>query len=100
MGDKFRSASAAVLRADPFGRTVLARLNDKNNKPDLPPIVIEDQNGGVLAQYDIHRQAIVLDRQGVMDSVVGTVPPQQRVALRKSISTRVPPNSSMRATVA
>jgi len=88
VGNKFRAASETVISADPLGKKVLARLNGKNNKPDLPPIVIEDQNGGVLAQYDIRRQTIVLDRQGVMDSVVGTVPPQQRVALRRSISTR------------
>ncbi len=88
VGEKLRTASEKVIGADPFGKTVLARLDGKPKRPDLPPIVIEDQSGSSVAQYDIRRQAIVLDRQGIMDSVVGTVPPQQRVALRQSISTR------------
>ena len=49
------------------------------------PIIIEDQNGAVVAQYDIRRRAIVLDRESVLASVVGTVPPRQAFALRASL---------------
>jgi hypothetical protein len=87
VGERLQSSAAAEIGRDPFGKTVLSRL-DANGKPDLPPIVIEDQNGSVIAQYDIRRRAIVLDREGVLAAVVGTVPPRQALALRASLSTR------------
>mgnify|MGYP001570967875 CR=1 FL=1 len=87
VGEKIQASAAAEIGRDPFGKTVLSRL-DANGKPDLPPIIIEDQNGSVVAQYDIRRRAIVLDREGVLASVVGTVPPRQASALRASLSTR------------
>ncbi|MDD5302855.1 MAG: hypothetical protein PHS14_07055 [Elusimicrobia bacterium] len=87
VGEKIRASAAAEIGRDPFGKTVLSRL-DANGKPDLPPIVIEDQNGSVVAQYDIRRRAIVLDREGVLASVVGAAPPRQALALRASLSTR------------
>lgn len=86
VGEKIRAAAAAEIGRNPFGKTVLPRLNT-NGKPDLPPIIIEDQNGSVVAQYDIRRRAIVLDREGVLASVVGTVPPRQASALRASLTT-------------
>jgi hypothetical protein len=87
VGERLQSSAQAEIGRDPFGKTVLSRLNT-NGKPDLPPIIIEDQNGSVVAQYDIRRRAIVLDREGVLASVVGTVPPRQAAALRASLSTR------------
>ena len=59
-----------------------------DGKPDLPPIVIEDQGGGVAAQYDYRRGAVVLDRESVVAAVVATVPPRRASALRASLSTR------------
>lgn len=88
VGDKLRGSAVAEIGRDPFGKVVLARLNDKSKKPDLPPVVIEDQAGSTFAQYDIRRQTIVLDREAVTASIVGTVAPQQRVALRQSLSTK------------
>lgn len=87
VGEKLQSSAQAEIGKDPFGKTVLSHLNT-NGKPDLPPIIIEDQNGSVVAQYDTRRRAIVLDREGVLASVVGTVPPRQASALRASLSTR------------
>ena len=87
VGDLLRSSAAAEIGRDPFGKTVLSRLKT-NRKPDLPPIVIEEQSGGVVAQYDFRRRAVVLDREGVLASVVGTVPPRQAAGLRASLSDR------------
>ncbi|MEQ1918585.1 MAG: hypothetical protein ABL955_05250 [Elusimicrobiota bacterium] len=87
VGEKIRASAQTEISRDPFGMTVLARLNTAG-KPDLPPIVIEDQRGGVAAQYDFRRQAVVLDREAVLASVVGTVPPRQRIALRTALSSR------------
>ena len=87
VGEKLQSSAQAVIGRDPFGRTVLARLEVKG-KPALPPVVIEDQSGGVAAQYDYRRRAVVLDRESVLDSVAGTVPPRQASALRASLGTR------------
>ncbi|MCR4296025.1 MAG: hypothetical protein NUW21_10850, partial [Elusimicrobia bacterium] len=87
VGEKLQAAAQQEIGRDPFGRTVLARL-DAAGKPDLPPILIEDQDGGVVARYDYRRGAVVLDREGVLTSVVGTVPPRQAAALRASLSTR------------
>jgi len=82
VGDKLRASASAEIGRDPFGRTVLARLDR------LPPIVIEEQSGSVVAQYDYRRKTIVLDREGVTASVVGAVEPSRRSALRASLSTR------------
>lgn len=82
-GEKLRASASAVIGRDPFGKTVLSRLGN-----DLPPIVIEDQNGPVVAQYDFRRRAVVLDRAGVTDSIVGAAPPKDRAALRKSLATK------------
>lgn len=87
VGEKIQASARSEIGRDPFGKTVLSRLN-VDGKPDLPPIVIEDQNSGVVAQYDYRRRAVVLDREGVLASVVGTVPPRQASALRASLSTR------------
>ncbi len=87
VGEALRASAAAEIHRDPFGKIVLSRLNT-NGKPDLPPIIIEDQNGPVVAQYDFHRRAIVLDREEVLSSVVATAPARQASALRASLSTR------------
>lgn len=87
VGEKVQASARAEIGRDPFGKTVLSRLN-VSGKPDLPPILIEDQGGGVVAQYDYRRRAVVLDREGVLTSVAGTVPPRQASALRASLSTR------------
>lgn len=87
VGEKLQASARAEIGRDPFGKTVLSRLN-AGGKPDLPPIVIEDRSGGVAAQYDYRRRAVVLDREAVLASVVGTVPPRQASALRASLPTR------------
>ncbi|MBI2789245.1 MAG: hypothetical protein HYX59_11235 [Elusimicrobia bacterium] len=87
VGEKIQASARAEIGRDPFGKTVLSRLN-VDGKPDLPPFVIEDQSNGVVAQYDYRRRAVVLDREAVLASVVGTVPPRQASALRASLSTR------------
>jgi len=88
VGDKLRASAAAEIGRDPFGKVILSRLNGKNGRPDLPPVLIEDQNGPVVAQYDFRRGAIVLDREGVVSSIVGAEPPAMRAALRSALSTR------------
>lgn len=84
VGEKLRASAQAEIGKDPFGKTVLARLN-VSGKTDLPPVVIENQNSGVVAQYDYHRGTIVLDRASVLDSVVGAAAPAARAALRKTL---------------
>lgn len=81
-GEKLQAAARAEIGRDPFGRTVLARLDA------MPPILIEEQSAGVAAHYDYRRRAVVLDRESVVASVAGTVPPRQAGALRASLSTR------------
>lgn len=87
VGEKLQAAARSEIGRDPFGRTILSRL-DTAGKPDLPPILIEDQGGDVVARYDYRRRAVVLDREGVLASVTGSVPPRQAAALRASLSTR------------
>lgn len=87
VGENIQASARRQIGRDPFGRTVLSRLN-VNGKPDLPPIVIEDQGSGIVAQYDYRRRAVVLDREAVLASVIGTVPPRQASALRASLPTR------------
>lgn len=86
VGDKLRASAAAEISRDPYGRKVLARLEGPNGQPNLPPILIEEQTGDVVAQYDYRRGAIVLDRDSVLASVTGTVPPRQAAALRASLA--------------
>ena len=88
VGDKLRAAATAHIAKDPFGKTVLARLNGKDGKPDLPPIVIEDQGAGVIAQYDFRRGAIVLDRELTIAAMMDDIPPSRRAAVRDSLKTR------------
>ncbi len=87
VGEKIRASAETEIGRDPFGKTVLSRLNT-HGKPDLPPVVIEDQNGSIVAQYDFRRRAIVLDREGVLSSLVATVPPRQASVLRAALATR------------
>ncbi len=87
VGKKIQASAQAEIGRDPFGKIVLSRLN-VGGKPNLPPILIEDQSGSVVAKYDFRRQAVVLDREGVLASVVATVPPAQRIALRAALPTR------------
>ncbi len=87
VGEKLTASAQTEIGRDPFGKTVLSRLNT-NGKPDLPPIVIEDQSGGVVAHYDFRRRAVALDREAVLASIVATAPPRQAAALRASLSTR------------
>ncbi len=88
VGEKLRASAAAEIGRDPFGKTVLARLKDKTGKTDLPPIVIEDQYGAVVAHYDFRRGAVVLDREAVVTSAVAGLPPAKASALRASLNDR------------
>ncbi len=87
VGNKLRAAAHSEIGRDPFGRSVLARL-DVGGKPSLPPIVIEELGGQVVAQYDFRRGAIALDRESVLGSVLSTVPPAHRSALRAVLEDR------------
>jgi len=88
LGDALRASAAAAIGRDPVGRAVLSRLNGRDGKPDLPPIVVEDAPGGEVAVYDYRRRALVLDRGALRDAVVGAVPAPQRAALRSSLPDR------------
>ncbi len=87
VGERLRDSAETVIGRDPFGKIVLSRLST-DGKPELPPIVIEDQSGPVVARYDFRRRAIVLDREEVLSSVVAAAPARQASALRASLSTR------------
>ena len=82
LGDALRAAAAARIASDPFGRTVLARL-DRN----LPPIVVENLSGDV-AEYDYRRRALVLDQAALAASVADSVPAKDRGALEMALSSR------------
>ena len=86
VGDKLRAGWTATIGKDPFGKTVLSRLNGKDGKPDLPPIVIEAQQGDVIAHYDPRRQTLVLGRDSVVASITDTVPLSARRALAASLA--------------
>lgn len=87
LGDSLRAATVKAISADPYGRTVLARLNGADKKPDLPPILIGEL-GQAVAVYDARRQAVVVDREILLTSVVEDAPPAQRAALRSSLSAK------------
>lgn len=86
LGDALRDASVRAIGADPFGKTVLSRLNGSDGKPDLPPILIGDL-GRAVAVYDPRRQSVVIDREILLTSVVEDAPPPQRAALRRKLGT-------------
>ncbi len=87
LGNSLRAAAAATLGRDPYGRSLLAKLAGPGGKPDLPPIVVEDA-GGAAAAYEYRRGVVVLDRESLLDAATGAVPPKDRVALRRSLSSR------------
>ncbi|MFI5348775.1 MAG: hypothetical protein ACHQ2Z_04460 [Elusimicrobiota bacterium] len=87
LGDSLRAAAAARIANDPFGRTVLARLDGADGKPDLPPIVVENLSGDV-AEYDYRRRALVLDQSALAASVADGVPAKDRGALENILSSR------------
>jgi hypothetical protein len=87
LGDALRAAAAARIAEDPFGRTVLARLDGADGKPDIPPIVVENLSGDV-AEYDYRRRALVLDQEALAASVADGVPAKDRGALEKTLSSR------------
>ena len=82
LGDALRSAAAARIAKDPFGRTVLARLDGH-----IPPIVVENLSGDV-AEYDYRRRAVVLDQAALAAAVADGVPARDRGALEKTLSSR------------
>jgi len=88
LGDSLRSAAARTLGADPVGREVLARLNGRDGRPVLPPIVVEDAPDGAAAAYNYRRRALIVDRESFLDSIVGGVPAPRRAALRASLTDR------------
>ncbi len=88
VGDKLRAAASTHIAKDPFGRTVLARINGPDGKPDLPPIVIEDKPGDVIATYDYRRGAVVLDRELTISAMMDDIPPSRRAAVRDALKTR------------
>ena len=67
---------------------MLARLNGKDGRPDLPPIVVEDL-AGAAAEYDYRRRALVVDRQLILSAVADGVPAKDRAALAKSLASRM-----------
>lgn len=87
LGDGLRASAAARIGADPYGRTVLARLDGTNGKPDLPPIVVEDLAADA-ARYDYKRRALVVDRQTLTDAAVAATPAAGQAALRKQLASR------------
>jgi len=87
LGDALRAAAARTLDADPFGRRIVARLNGRDGRPDLPPIVVEDLSGEAAA-YDYRRRALVVDRASLIASVAGRVPAMDRTAVVKSLGAR------------
>ncbi|OGR46391.1 MAG: hypothetical protein A2X37_07635 [Elusimicrobia bacterium GWA2_66_18] len=86
-GDALRAATAGELSKDSFGRMVIARLNGKDGKPDIPPIFVQDLNGAV-ASYDYRRRALVVDGALLLMSVTEDAAPRDRTALRKTLSSR------------
>ncbi|MDE2489873.1 MAG: hypothetical protein KGM24_03445, partial [Elusimicrobia bacterium] len=88
LGRALDAETARILAKDPYGRSLLADLSGPDGRPDLPPIVVEDLTGGTQALYEYRRGAIALDRQGVLDAVVGAQPPTARDALRAKLSDR------------
>jgi hypothetical protein len=87
LGDALRSAASARIAKDPFGRTVLARLDGADGKPDLPPIVVEDLLDDA-ARYDYRRRALIVDQGTLAASVVDGVPAKDRGALEKRLASR------------
>jgi hypothetical protein len=88
LGDGLRSASAAQIAKDPFGRTVLARLDGAGGKPDLPPIVVEALQGGDAARYDYRRRALVVDQDALIAAAAEGVPAKESGVLEKTLASR------------
>lgn len=87
-GDSLRAAAAAAISKDPFGRTVLSRLDGADGKPELPPIVVSDLVGGTVAAYDYRRRALIVDRTTLLMSVTSQAPAKDRAALSKALASR------------
>lgn len=88
LGDALRAEAAARLAKDPVGREILARLDGPGGKPDLPPIVVEPLSGGDGARYDYRRRALVLSQDALVAAATAAVPPKERGALEKTLSSR------------
>ncbi len=73
------------ISRDPYGRTVLSRLNGKNGEPDLPPVLIENLNGPVAA-YDFRRRVVIVDQEALRTSIASFSPPKEGAALRQSLA--------------
>ena len=82
LGDSLRAAAATQVAKDPFGRTVLARLDG-----NIPPIVVENLSGDV-AEYDYRRRALIVDQNTLAASVADGVPAKDRGALEKTLASR------------
>lgn len=87
-GESLGAAAEKAISKDAFGRTVLARLNDQDGKPAIPPVVIADLDGGNVAAYDYRRRALVMDRTRLLMSVTEDAAPKDRAALSKTLSSR------------
>lgn len=87
-GESLRAAVGRTVSKDAFGRTVVARLNGTDGKPDLPPIVVQDLGEGNAAVYDYRRRALVVDLAGLRMSVVEDAAPKDRAALSDSLASR------------
>jgi len=87
VGDALNAATANTLAQDPFGRTVLERLKDKNGRPDLPPLVVQDLPGAV-ASYDHRRGVIIVDRGTLTMSVTEDAGPGERAELGRRLDSR------------
>ena len=87
LGGALQAAALRQIGRDPFGRKVLARLNGKNGKPLLPPIVVDDLTGDA-ARYDYRRHALIVDRQMLISAATDGVSAAQRGALEKTLTQR------------
>ena len=87
-GQSLSAAAAGELSQDAFGRAVLSNLNGKDGRPAIPPVVIADLSGGILAAYDYRRRALVVDRTMLLMSVTEDAAPRERAALSETLSSR------------
>mgnify|MGYP001563927565 CR=1 FL=1 len=83
-GENLRAAAAAQLGMLERGRLILSRLNGKDGKPNLPPILVESL--GSAARYDANRRALILDRDLVVAELMRGVRPADREDRRRDLA--------------
>jgi hypothetical protein len=83
LGERLQAAAVIQLSNYERGRLILSRLNGKDGRPDLPPILVDSI--GSAAQYDAVRRVVIIDRQSAITELLVGVLPVDYAARRREL---------------